>query len=118
MSVIYPPNEIELIYIVYMKPLFSNCHININKIIDNLILSIDCETKIEYYERKIENLNESLELQRKNYEEKLKNKKRLGCITKEVEVNVNIKKEYFLYIKKYGMPKDGVFIPSLLCEFV
>ena len=103
-----------------MKTFFNNnWEININKIIDSLILSIDCETKIDYYEKKIQNLNKCLELQKKNYEEELQNKKKLnGCLTTEVKINVNIKKEYLLYIKKYGVPKDGVFIPSLLCEFL
>ena len=35
-----------------------------------------------------------------------------------LQVNTVIKKEYFDYILKYGLPKDGLFLPSLLAEFL
>lgn len=36
----------------------------------------------------------------------------------DVRVNTVIKMEYILYIQKYGMPDDGIFLPTRLMEFM
>jgi hypothetical protein len=33
------------------------------------------------------------------------------------QVNVDIKNNYLNYIKKYGVPSDGIFLPERLIEF-
>jgi hypothetical protein len=35
-----------------------------------------------------------------------------------LQIETVIKIEYFHYILKYGLPKDGLFLPSLLAEFL
>ena len=40
-----------------------------------------------------------------------------GMTFSTFRVDTAIRTEYIMYIQKYGVPEDGIFIPSLLAEF-
>ena len=40
-----------------------------------------------------------------------------GMTWSSFRVDTAIRTEYIKYIQKYGVPDDGIFIPSLLAEF-
>lgn len=74
----------------------------------------DYDVKDREYKDEIKNLNERIR--------QLENKQ---CITgarktidEPIDLNYNcvIKQEYILYIMRYGVPEDGIFLPSLLEE--
>ena len=46
------------------------------------------------------------------------NKTRIESNDVSLQVKTVIKKEYFCYFLKYGLPVDGIFLPSLLAEFL
>lgn len=41
-----------------------------------------------------------------------------GLTFSEFRVDTAIKSEYIMYIEKYGVPEDGIFLPSRLAEFM
>ena len=99
------------------KFFFNSCTNNTNNdcftdLIDMLLKQLDKEQKIQDYIDRIEYL-----------EEQLKNcGKGQGASIRGMDINLQqdtkIKKVYILYIRKYGVLDDGLFLPSLLAEFI
>ena len=80
-------------------------------------------TIIDDYDRKNELLEEEVINLTKAVEE-LRNNPRggitygLGQTPTDMVINTTIREIYLRYIKTYGMPEDGIFLPSLLNELM
>lgn len=94
----------------------NNKNFNYNKLIDKLSAELDCNIQIQKYKHKIKMLNISIEALKNN---KNKNDNKLNSfLCHSLHFTGCVKREHYLYIKKYGVPKDKIFIPSLLAEFM
>jgi hypothetical protein len=99
------------------KQMIQRESINCANIIDKVISLYDEMTYTENYKKDIEFYkNKLLETECKKCKYKCANTV-TGLVFNAV-IKTSIIKEYRLYIDKYGYPDDGIFIPSLLCEFI
>ena len=77
--------------------------------LQNLLKKIDTIYSYKILESKYKILEEMYNTKCEEYRKNQYNGKEIG-----VGQNVSIKEEYWHYIKCYGVPDDGIFLPSLL----
>jgi hypothetical protein len=77
--------------------------------LQNLLKKIDTIYLYKILESKYKILQEMYETKCQEYRKSQYNAQEIN-----VGQNVSIKEEYFHYIKCYGIPMDGIFLPSLL----
>jgi hypothetical protein len=94
--------------------LSSDSALCLNDIICSIVKGFDKEAQFESMQEEINNLRNQLQ----NCNKPIRSANTLGIMTLDTNVNVVIGFEYTRYISKYGIPEDGLFLPSLLAECI
>jgi formiminotetrahydrofolate cyclodeaminase len=87
----------------------------LNDIICNLVKGFDKEAQFDNMQNEINLLKYQLE-NCQNSHSNIQSQYSFGII--DTNVSVIIGEEYIKYINLYGVPEDGLFLPSLLAECI
>ena len=110
-------------YSVFKNKEKSNTYLTLLNLTDTITYKSDAIT----YETLANQLNEDLIIANNNLNDKIEQLQ--NCLKNSgnnrifkipdmyLVKNININKEYLIYIKEYGIPQDGIFIESVL-EFI
>jgi hypothetical protein len=82
-------------------------------IIEQTLDNMDKQLLFESYQQEIQNL----ETQLASACDSLGPRSGVYTIEMSIQETTFIKQPYLLYIRKYGIPEDGIFLPSRLSEF-
>lgn len=82
-------------------------------IIEQTLDNMDKQLLFDAYQAEIANLEAQLE----RCDDSLGPRSGVHTIEMSIQETTFIKRPYLLYIKKYGIPEDGIFLPSRLSEF-
>ena len=100
------------------KNLYVCCNDRNNNFSNNLIDLIYDDL---YEQLKIDDYLSTIEALTQQVEELKKHKTEIGMQSIQshsLKIDAVIKTDYIKYIMKYGVPEDGIFIPSRLAEFI
>jgi hypothetical protein len=114
-----------------MSRTIPSSKIAINTLKKNLDILMETSTMIDIYkttiqtqENIIQNNTTVVEIYKKNIDDLQTVVKQISgsdtaiTVTTHAPINITIKTEYILYMQKYGLPKDGIFLENKLLEFI